>query len=69
MPMSFINKMLKISIFLPEGVTIDFENAKRASDVKAVELKKKAKIHDDVFLATGISPSRNTLRLIGNNSK
>jgi hypothetical protein len=32
--MWFINEILKISRFLPEGLKIDFENTKRASDVK-----------------------------------
>jgi hypothetical protein len=37
---SFINEIFKISLFLPEAVKIDFENAKRASDVKAVKWTK-----------------------------
>jgi hypothetical protein len=44
--MSFINEIFKISLFLPEGVKSDFENTKRASDVKVVKWKKAAKIRD-----------------------
>jgi hypothetical protein len=35
MQMSFTNKICNISLFIPEGVKSDFENTKRASDVKA----------------------------------
>jgi ribosomal protein L6P/L9E len=55
----------KNSLFLPEGVKIDIENAKRPSDVKAVKWKKTAEVHDQVFLAAGIPASRNTSRIIG----
>jgi hypothetical protein len=45
-------------MFLPEVVKIDFENTKRASDVKAV------KIRHQIFLAPGIPPSPNTSKII-----
>jgi hypothetical protein len=63
--MSFINEILKISFFLPDGVKIDFENIKHASDAKAVKKKKTAKIHDLVCLAPGILPSPNPSRITG----
>jgi hypothetical protein len=56
--------MFKISLLLPEGVKIDFENVKRTSDIQAVKWKKTAKIRDEVFLATGIPPSPNTSIII-----
>jgi hypothetical protein len=36
--MSFINEIFKISLFLPEGVKIDIENIKRASNVCLVTI-------------------------------
>jgi hypothetical protein len=44
--MSFINEIFKIFMFLPEGGAIDFHNAGRASDIKAIKWKKTAKICD-----------------------
>jgi hypothetical protein len=41
--MSFIIEIFKISLFLPEGMKIDFENTKRASDGKAVKWIKDSK--------------------------
>jgi hypothetical protein len=38
--MPFTSDTSENSLFLPEGVKIDFENAKRPSDVKAVKWKK-----------------------------
>jgi hypothetical protein len=67
--MSFINEIFKISLFLPEGVKIDFENTTCAWDVKAVKWKKTEKIRDPVFLATGIPPSPNKSRIIGHTCK
>jgi hypothetical protein len=67
--MSFINEIFKNFLFLPEGVKIDFENANRASDVKAVKWKKTAKIRDQVFLAMRITSSRKTSRIIGHTWK
>jgi hypothetical protein len=63
--MSFGNKIFKISLFLLEEVKIGCENTKRMADVKVVKRKKAAKIRDQVFLATGIPSSPNTLRIIG----
>jgi hypothetical protein len=48
--MSFINEIFEFSLFLPEGVKIDFENTQRASEVKAVKWGKTTKIRDQVFL-------------------
>jgi hypothetical protein len=56
-------------LFFPEGVKIDFENIKHASGVKTVKWKMAAKIRDQVFLATGILPWSNTLRIIGHTWK
>jgi hypothetical protein len=41
--MSFINKRFRIYLFLPEGVIIDIENIRRASDVSEVKWKKDSK--------------------------
>jgi hypothetical protein len=57
-------RYLKISLFLLEGVKIDFQNIKRASDVTAVKWKKRAKIRGQVFLAPGIPPLLNTSIII-----
>jgi hypothetical protein len=67
--MSFICEIFKISLFLPEGVEIDFENTKRTSDVKAIRWKNTTKIRDQVSLATGIPPSPNRSRIIGHTWK
>jgi hypothetical protein len=67
--MSFINEIFKISLFLPEGVRIDFENTKRTSDVEAVKWKKTTKIRNQVFPAVRIPPSPNTSRTIGHTWK
>jgi hypothetical protein len=40
MQMSFIDEIFKISLFLPEGVKIDFENTKCVSDVTALKSTK-----------------------------
>jgi hypothetical protein len=50
-------------------VKIDFENPKRASDIKAIKWKKTTKSRDQVFLATGIPPSPNTSSIIGDTWK
>jgi hypothetical protein len=60
---------LKISLFLLEGVKIDFENTKRVSGVQAGKRKKTAKIRDQVFLVKGIPPSPNISRIIGHTWK
>jgi hypothetical protein len=44
-----MNAIFKNSLFLPEGVKIDFENTKHASDVKGGKWKRTAKIPDYVF--------------------
>jgi hypothetical protein len=41
--MSLINEIVEFSLFLPEGVTIDFETTKHASDVKVVKWKRNSK--------------------------
>jgi hypothetical protein len=64
MEMSFINETLKMSLFPPERVKINFENTKRAPDVLAVKWKKTSKIPDQLFLATGMPPSPNTSRIV-----
>jgi hypothetical protein len=43
MSISFINEILKMSPFLPEGVKVNFENTERASDLKVVKWKKDSK--------------------------
>jgi hypothetical protein len=63
--MRFTNDIFKNSLFLPEEVKIDFENAKGTSDVKTVKWKKIAEVCDQVFLAAGMPASRNTSRIIG----
>jgi hypothetical protein len=63
------NETFKISLFLLEGVKIDFENTKRVSDVKAGKRKTTTKIRDQGFLVRGIPPSPNISRIIGHTWK
>jgi hypothetical protein len=69
MQISFINEIFTISLFFPEGVKINFENMKRASDGEALKWKKTTKIRDQVFLAMGIPPAPNTSKMIGHTWK
>jgi hypothetical protein len=62
-------KYLQFSLFFLEGVKIDFENTKPASDVQAFKTEKTAKICDQVFLARRIPPSPDTSRIIGHTWK
>jgi hypothetical protein len=62
-------RLFKISLFLSEGVKIDFENTECASDVMAVKWAKIGKIRDQIFMAPGIPPSPNTSRIVGHTWK
>jgi hypothetical protein len=62
-------KYLKTFLFFPDGVKIDFENTKPASDVQAFKTEKTAKIYDHVFLARRIPPSPDTSKIIGHTWK
>jgi hypothetical protein len=60
----FFNKVLRILLFLPEGMKIDFENTNRTSHVQAVKWRKPAKVRDQAFLAARLSPSPNASIII-----
>jgi hypothetical protein len=49
-----MNNISKNSLFLPEGVKIDFENTQPPFDAKAVKWKKTIGVRNQVFLAVEI---------------